>query len=99
MILGPSPTKSKADLEIKCSKYLFWRAKHLEFSQRETTSPLGFTISWPQTGQCLGILNSFSLRVLNSGKTLIRAGITSPARPIITVSPILTPKRAISSSL
>jgi prepilin-type N-terminal cleavage/methylation domain-containing protein len=43
--------------------------------------------------------NAFSFPVLNSGNTLLISGITSPALPTTTVSPILRPNLSISSWL
>jgi hypothetical protein len=68
------------------------------FGQRCIASPSGFTIAVPQSGQCVGIRNSFVPRRCGpAGPTI--CGMTSPARWTITSSPWRMPLRLMSSSL
>src|SRR4051812_6879778 len=68
------------------------------FGQRCIASPSGFTTSTPQSGQCVGIRNSFvPRRCAPAGPTI--CGMTSPARWTMTSSPSRICLRLMSSSL
>ena len=74
-------------------------AQNIPPVQRSTASSSCFLMCDPQTGQLIGMekIIAVSGRLLNT--TLTTSGITSPALLILTVSPIRTSLRRISSSL
>ncbi|MNJ42579.1 hypothetical protein D3C77_375510 [compost metagenome] len=53
----------------------------------------------PQTGHCVGMCTGRASSGRRSVTTCITCGMTSPARRMITVSPIISPRRATSSML
>ena len=98
MILGPSPSMSKACLPAKCWSLRRWIAPELRSTQRCAASP-GMRSMAPHSGIDFGNTNFFSFPVRNSVSTVTISGITSPAFCRMTVSPTRTSSRVISSSL
>ena len=90
---------SIAPREAKCSIRRRTCAGHCALTHRTATCAASFTTALPHSGQFLGIRNFFSVPVRKSLRTSTTAGMTSPAFSIMTVSPIRTSLRAISSSL
>ena len=106
MCFSPSPSMSKALRETKCfSRSTRCAGQIRPPVQRRTTSSLPvFALTsrtaWlPQAGQTVGKLNGFAPLGRFSSTTPRICGMTSPARWTITVSPMRTSLRAISSSL
>ncbi len=98
--LSPRPSISIALREAKCLiASLRWAAQNRPPLQRETASPSSRSTSEPQIGHCVGITNSDTDSGRFDSMTLTISGMTSPARRTITVSPICTSLRRISSSL
>ena len=85
---------SKAFLEAKCfMASLRWAPQYKPPVQRTTTSPCSFSKAESHTGQVVGKTMSLASLGRFAITTDTTFGITSPARNIITVSPILIPKR------
>ena len=76
-----------------------WSGHPALFGHRQSASPSGRTSGVPHEGQFLGIFHfrAFFGRFARTGPTI--SGITSPARRTITVSPLRTSLRRVSSSL
>ena len=78
----------------------FLRCDRINHLQRATASHLrDAKFKLPHTGQLCGNTMSVAVSGRLSGTMATICGITSPARRMITVSPTLMPKRAISSAL
>ena len=85
-----SPTPSMSATPVQLISVSRPRDGQARFGQRCIASPSGFTISVPQSGQCVGIRNSFVPRRCGpAGPTI--CGMTSPARWTITSSPCADP--------
>ena len=97
---SPTPSMSIALRETKCfNASLRWASQNSPPVQRATASPSTRTTADSHTGQAVGNTIFFALVGRRSVTTPIICGITSPARRIITVSPIAIPRRSISSPL
>ena len=106
MCFSPKPSMSKALRDTKClSRSTRWAGQIRPPVQRLITSSLpvmGLTsrTAWlPQAGHTVGKLNRFVPLGRFPSTTPRICGMTSPARWTITVSPMRTSFRAISSSL
>ncbi|MNC12186.1 hypothetical protein D3C75_599000 [compost metagenome] len=94
------PSTSSARRETKCLSASFRCAPQIKPPvQRATASPSTRSTSEPQTGQCAGKTISVVFSGRSDSTTPTTCGITSPARRITTRSPILNPRRSISSAL
>ena len=98
--LSPKPSISIALREAKCLIASFICApQNKPPEHRATASPSArWTDDW-QTGQRIGNSINLASKGLFSTTTFAICGITSPARRMITISPIRRPKRSISSRL
>jgi hypothetical protein len=76
-----------------------WAGQDRVFGQRQSTSSSSLARAVWQDGQVSGNLNSRSPPVRRSATGPSTSGITSPALRRITMSPIRTPLRLISSAL
>jgi hypothetical protein len=100
MCFEPSPSMSKAPRETKWrSRSFAWAGQTRPPVQRRTASPSSRTAWEPQTGQRSGNLNLGPRFLRSASTTATICGITSPARCTITLSPMRTSLRSISSSL
>ncbi len=98
--LFPKPSISCALREAKCLIASFRCAwQNSPAVQRSTASPVTLATFELQTGHVFGNTTSFASLLRLSSTTETICGITSPARRMITVSPIFKPKRSISSWL
>ena len=85
-----SPTPSMSATPVQLISVSRPRDGQARFGQRCIASPSGLTISVPQSGQCVGIRNSFVPRRCGpAGPTI--CGMTSPARWTMTSSPCADP--------
>ena len=94
---SPNPSISKADFDIKCLIRPLTCAGQDLFSHLAIASPSRRKTSSQHDGQIVGREYGSDLPFLFSLITLTISGITSPARWISTVSPILISLRSISS--
>jgi len=98
--LSPMPSISKALRDAKCLiASLRCASQNKPPLQRATASPSRRSTKLPHTGQLCGNTMSVAVSGRLSGTMATICGITSPARRMITVSPTLMPKRAISLAL
>ena len=112
MVLSPRPSISMARRETKwmiaclsCAWQL--RRPTQRYTEPSLTDSLPLlrltscvrSTAEPHTGHCSGMCTGRAFSGRRSGTTAITCGITSPARRMITVSPIITPRRATSSML
>src|SRR5216684_1071052 len=100
MCFEPSPSMSKQSRATKCfRRSTAWAAQIRPPVQRRTTMPSSRTARLPQIGHFSGNLKGSASFGRRSMTTPTTCGITSPARWTMTVSPMRTSLRAISSSL
>src|SRR5216684_1297623 len=100
MCFEPSPSMSKQSRATKCfSRSTAWAAQIRPPVQRRTTMPSSRTARLPQIGHFSGYWKGRASFGRRSRMTPTICGITSPARWTMTVSPMRTSLRAISSSL
>ncbi|MNN22594.1 hypothetical protein D3C81_1359580 [compost metagenome] len=99
-ILSPRPSTSMARRAAKCLiASLRCASQNRPPEQRVTASPSSRSTAEPHTGHWVGKRISRASTGRCASTTATICGITSPARRTITVSPIMTPRRAISSAL
>ena len=98
--LSPKPSIFMARREAKClMASLTWAGQYKPPVQRATASPTPRSTSEPHTGHCAGKLIGLASVGRRSVTTRATSGITSPARRIITKSPMRISLRSISSIL
>ncbi|MNT25660.1 hypothetical protein D3C72_1611890 [compost metagenome] len=98
--LSPRPSMSIARRWAKCSRACLRCAAQIRPPvQRAMASSSRRSTCEPHTGQVVGMTNARASAGRRSSTTATTSGITSPARRTITVSPICTSLRRISSSL
>ena len=103
---SPEPSMSKARRETKCFRCsVFWNGQANSPEQRKRTPSSPAELISRTTGVCSGhgqvFGNAYGFAPFGrfSSTTPSTCGITSPARWIVTVSPMRTSSRAISSAL
>src|SRR4249919_2185142 len=103
---SPRPSMSMARRDAKWnSAWMRCAGQNSPPAQRATTSPSSRSTADPQAGHCDGITNGgcSGLPCLSRGRrssiTRTTSGITSPARRMVTTSPLRTSRRATWSAL